>query len=366
MKKNRVILSIVFILAVILYIFTTVDFAAFLIGAVFIYVVAAVFVTALTGKDICCSFSPGSEGKKGEKAEIHFIAENKSFIPVFFCSAVINVENRLTGTATTAEKNFSLLPRRKKSFDFSITDYCCGAVKTELKELYVSDPLKIIVKKIPDVARITTEHMVLPLITELSLKKEELDRYDMESYRYSQQKKGDDSSETFGIRSYVPGDNIKAIHWKLSSKMDDIVIREYGLPVENHVLVIADKRTAENRIMPPELKSELTELYLSVLYTLAKQGLHHDAGWYDYERHEFQCRKVATTEDVYEIMPYLLSSPFKEDRMSSADHYIESDTDQDYGSYIYVTAGLQEEDSGIGRLRNYGEVDIYRPENFKH
>ena len=33
-----------------------------------------------------------------------------------------------------------------------------------------------------------------------------------------QNRKGNDLSEIFDIREYVPGDDIRSIHWKLSSK----------------------------------------------------------------------------------------------------------------------------------------------------
>ena len=351
-------------MAVLLYLFTTADFAAFLIAVILVYLCVSGAVTFLSGKSLSCSFSPASEGNKGESSVAEFRVKNESSVPVLFCTAFIRVENRLTGESRMLEKRFSLMPHSSKAFKFSIGDSCCGNIKVELREMQISDPLNIFVKKTENVKKAETEYLVLPVIAELPVKKEELDRYDMESYRYSNNRKGDDSSETFGIKTYVPGDNIKAIHWKLSGKMGDVVIREYGLPVENHVLVIADKRDSEEN-MTPEAKSDVTELYLSVLYTLAKQGLHHDAGWYDYNLHEFQWKKIMNTDDVYGIMPYILSGPFCGDRLSSADHYIESELDQDYGSYIYVTAETQEENSGIERLRNYGEVNIYRPEDFR-
>lgn len=37
---------------------------------------------------------------------------------------------------------------------------------------------------------------------------------------------GDDPGETYDIREYRSGDSIRQIHWKLSGKLDDIMIRE--------------------------------------------------------------------------------------------------------------------------------------------
>ena len=41
-----------------------------------------------------------------------------------------------------------------------------------------------------------------------------------------QNRKGNDPSEIFDIREYVPGDDIRSIHWKLSSKTDTLILKE--------------------------------------------------------------------------------------------------------------------------------------------
>lgn len=365
MKKDRIIMLIGFLIACIFYWFTKVDFAAFLIGIMIVYTLLAAAMTFFSGKKIQCHFSKGTEGSKGKSAEVSLYMKNEDFLPVLLCTAVISVENKLTGSKKIVEKNFSFFPKQKKIHTFQLVEESCGCVEISILDLFIGDSLNLFKRKIKTGTTIKTEHFVLPSIFELPISKEELDQYDMESYRYSQSKRGDDPSETFGIKSYMPGDNIKAIHWKLSSKMDDLVIREFGLPVDNKVLVIADKRLQKEESLTEEEMSESTEIYLSVLYTLAKQGLQHDAGWYNYSQQEFECRKITTTDDVYALMPYVLSSPFCIDEISTAEHYLEADIEKNYASYIYITTGSNEENLGIERLRNYGKVNIYRPENFK-
>ncbi len=51
---------------------------------------------------------------------------------------------------------------------------------------------------------------------------------------------GDDPGETYDIREYQPGDSIRQIHWKLSGKLDDIMIREKSFPVDDTVLILAE------------------------------------------------------------------------------------------------------------------------------
>lgn len=55
-----------------------------------------------------------------------------------------------------------------------------------------------------------------------------------------QNKKGNDPSEMFELRDYVPGDDIRSIHWKLTSKTDELVIRQASDPSHHTLLLLPD------------------------------------------------------------------------------------------------------------------------------
>ena len=44
----------------------------------------------------------------------------------------------------------------------------------------------------------------------------------------------------FDIREYVPGDDIRAVHWKLSSKTDTLILREASDPSHYNLAVLID------------------------------------------------------------------------------------------------------------------------------
>lgn len=55
-----------------------------------------------------------------------------------------------------------------------------------------------------------------------------------------QKRKGNDLSEIFDIREYVPGDDIRSIHWKLSSKTDTLILKEASDPSHYNVVILPD------------------------------------------------------------------------------------------------------------------------------
>ncbi len=51
---------------------------------------------------------------------------------------------------------------------------------------------------------------------------------------------GFDRAEIKDVRTYTPGESIKNVHWKLSTKSEDLMIKEYTHPSGNTVYVFAD------------------------------------------------------------------------------------------------------------------------------
>ena len=61
-----------------------------------------------------------------------------------------------------------------------------------------------------------------------------------ESSIFSKYKRGDDPSEIFDLKNYLPGDKPNRIHWNLSLKQDNLIVRHYSQPVNSSILVALD------------------------------------------------------------------------------------------------------------------------------
>lgn len=53
-------------------------------------------------------------------------------------------------------------------------------------------------------------------------------------------RKGNDATEVFDIRDYQAGDDVRAVHWKLSSKLDRMLVKEAGYSAHYDTLVLFD------------------------------------------------------------------------------------------------------------------------------
>ena len=99
------------------------------------------------------------------------------------------------------------------------TDHC-GKFSVELHKMRVCDYLGLFHIRIRKTAPQTV--LVLPNPVEMEIPPD-LCRYLAQSWR---PKPGGGYAENHEIRQFRPGDNLNTIHWKLSSKVDDLMIRE--------------------------------------------------------------------------------------------------------------------------------------------
>ena len=82
-------------------------------------------------------------------------------------------------------------------------------------------------------------------------------------------KAGGGYSEQHELREYRPGDNLNQIHWKLSAKTGDLIIREPMEPLHNRVLLTMDLRGT-----PDQLDYKLGQLLWMGEYLL-QESLHY-------------------------------------------------------------------------------------------
>ncbi len=98
---------------------------------------------------------------------------------------------------------------------------------------------------------------------------------------YSAVKPGNDRNELFDIREYREGDNIRNIHWKLSAKKDDVLVKEFSLPLRQDIYVIFDPyisreaRHAKNMDYTYRLMNRYFELVHSISAALVNQFCSH-------------------------------------------------------------------------------------------
>lgn len=242
---------------------------AFLLAMPVVLYAALAIGSAFLKIKVYCD-SPVTERRKAAAIKINLY--NRSFLPVSSCMVKI----RYTVSAPFEEElpyiHTAYVPiggRTSETVSLNFLPKHCGAISVTVRSVRLRDLMGItsVRKKVGFSTRIT----VLPSILPVSQSIESNYIYSAESSVFSREKPGDDPSEIFMLREYRDGDRHNLIHWKLSGRSDNFIVRELSKPVGSRILIMADTGSCRSA----EGADRVLEAAASVSCSLAESGAAH-------------------------------------------------------------------------------------------
>lgn len=310
--KNRIVYLLVWMVTVylgILYYSTALLGLAALESLLPVISAALLFITVR--KIRITPYLPIGVAEKNQSVNLGIEVEVKSRIPIPRLQAKIMVRNGFYPQGEQVVLLGMAESRAKTRLVTSVSGAQCGPLVMEICQVRAYDIFRLFSRKIPVTGRETLA--VLPEYYTATLELQEGIRYfPAESEEYDKNKPGDDPSEIFQIREYRGGDRMQSIHWKLSARTDDLMVKEYSLPVGNPVVFFWDMmcRPGENY----GFLDEYIEAGLAISAGLLAAGCSHYAVWFDRNRQDTERLAVKEPEDLYLLTERLFSSgPYTED-----------------------------------------------------
>lgn len=149
----------------------------------------------------------------------------------------MSVANRMFGTEK--EKLLLLEPLElNRTYQIKEKMQLCGETVIQCESVRAYDLLKLFSVEIQSFPEVRT--MIYPEQVNLELELEQRMEGSLSEEGMNQNRKGNDPSEMFDIREYVPGDDIRSIHWKLSSKTDGLILRQPSAAMHYQVALMPD------------------------------------------------------------------------------------------------------------------------------
>lgn len=146
---------------------------------------------------------------------------------------------------------------------------------------------------------------------------------------YHRDKKGDDLTETFNVRPYAPGDKLSRTHWKLSLKLDKLMIKEGSSPSGYSLVVFADLRY---------LGRPLIDGLFSVSLALLELECPHYLSWFDGTK--LQRCLIEEVQELYAQLQPLLRAKKLGEKISTELLYKEHYPADEPGLIIKLADGL--------------------------
>ena len=289
--------------------------------------------------------------RKGEQGEGRLLLENPTLLPVLRLGCRMEAENCLTGQRQSLRLDALLLPRQKRSVPFALGDALCGRVKLRLTELRLYDPFGLIpVRRKLSMHRSAT---VQPETFRQELLLDLLAGQGDDSDSYSPYRPGSDVSETFQIREYVEGDSLRQIHWKLTGKLDKLIVRDASLPVIRSVLLFWER---DNRRLSPRLMDAQAEVLLTLCRSLLDQSVFFTIGWNEPAEQRCILHNVTSMDDLVAMMPRMLSMQGTEQGLSGLELLLDELGGKHFSRILCV---CHEESAACDALRGLGRLSLF-------
>lgn len=307
MLVTKILFLLLIIICSFFYILYVPDFALVLL-VVFIALPVIMFVTALILKhSIKAELTvKDTTVPKNQPFPVQLCITNKSFIPVGKAEAHIEYYNVFSNQISSFYLDIPIQPRNTQRVTFQLTSKFCGVIKIRTVNIKICDPMRLF--RFRTGKNIRTETAIMPEIHEISGVVTTTDRINEESSVFSEINPGDDPSEIFDLREYNPGDRLNRIHWKLSSKNDGFIVKEYSLPVDVPSAIFLNLKCYEDSEFTLPVFDTIIETFLSVSQLMLDNERSHSVIFYSGRQKQFVEKYIASADDLAETVRDIISS----------------------------------------------------------
>lgn len=168
-------------------------------------------------------FVPEEPMEKGNEFLLRFVMDNPTWFPLINATLRLKVENRFYQEEGMHSLNLPVHARRKTEASYSIWMDYSGRFVVSVERIELMDLLGICEAVLP--VAVQKECVVFPSGASQDQEAGRIYMIGVSEAMESRQK-GYDFSDVSGIREYIPGDKLQNIHWKLSMKKDDLMVKE--------------------------------------------------------------------------------------------------------------------------------------------
>ncbi len=312
MWKNRLMLAAVLLALLLLELYVNNLFSLLLLLTGLFLPAVSVLFGVLSRNSLTAELIVPAGLNRGDTAEIRTVFHNSSVFPVALASGELNLHNLLTGTDLTQQIRCPVSGRGSDEVQVFAESVETGQLYIVLSGIETRDLFGLV--RFPEDVRLKRVVLVEPDRIPTEVNVSDVRETEGESDTFSLLEPGRDVSETFDVRPYVPGDDARAIHWKLSAKSEDFMVRRFVKPVNYSVVLLAELSEAD-----PSALEACVCYAANFSHGLLDSGIVHTFAWYDGGADEYCTFNVSSYEDLdAAVFRLVCSAPHGEEDSSAA------------------------------------------------
>lgn len=237
----------------------------------------------------------------------------------------------------------SARPRRTETAEYDLASAHCGRIAIEAACCRIYDPFGLIGIRLKQTVLAQTTVQPKGFAQTIFISPDANCPDDSESY--APDRAGYDLSEVYQLREYRPGDSLRQMHWKLSGKLDRLVIREASLPVRRSVLLFWER----TQKAVPEGTDAQADVVVTFCRSLLEAGVQFTIAWNDATEQRCVSQQIRSMDELIGLLPRLLSAQENEG-LSGAELFLRSSGEAVLSHILYITGRVPEQAYLLGQF----------------
>lgn len=283
---------------------------------------------------------PAEPMEKGSEFYLRFVLHNPTWFPLVNATIKLNVANRFYREEGTHFLNVPIRAQKDTEAIYPIVMDYCGRLAVKAEEIRLLDLLGIYEVVLP-----INEEQECLVFPKSELRNQEAGRLYINGVSESMEskEKGYDFSEISGIREYIPGDKLQNIHWKLSVKKDELMVKERISVSAMQLNVLVELENDED--MRLEAVLELAE---SITKSFVVQNLPFTVYYYSTNLSELKGCYIGNEVERSQWMEMLLYDQSYVEHGKVEEMFLKENPS--VNSYLYIGYGqpVEEENAMVG------------------
>lgn len=241
--------------------------------------------------------------KADKKKSFRIVLKNNSPAPAFCVRGEIVCSNLVTNEEKVFPVAMGALPKKEDTVTCKIRSEHCGCVEVRARKICCTDLLGILSAPLPESAVQMQQILIIPA------------SYEMEALPVtaggSMRAGIVPGEERFGVREYQEGEKLSNIHWKASSKLDRLMVREQ--PGQSNDVAAIYLETVIGTEEPAAFAVEADRRVKKVLalsHACCEKGISHDVVFYREREDVFAGVSVRLSEDFGQVQETVLRTVF--------------------------------------------------------
>ena len=212
------------------------NISAVILTAVLIYPILAALTTFILSKLVKAEFSKSDIlAEKGTHFELVINVKNGFILPCVPMELVCDLPDEDTGLAAEKKIFVTLPPFGKARLAMNCMNRYRGKYSFSVKKISVFDPLRII--------RITKKgkSVLNAVFVPRRLNVPDVSCFcESENFIAKRQSAADNKEDFSHVRDYIPGESVQLVHWKLTAKQGDLMLKQFDSVFDRKALILCD------------------------------------------------------------------------------------------------------------------------------